>query len=588
MIEKTMSEKPHSMISRREFLRIGAVVTAGMFTGVTRIETSVPTADMVFVNGMVITVDRSNSIVQAVAIRNGTILEAGTKEAVSQFIGNTTKVIDLAGKTMTPGLIDSHGHLPHFGARERNMVKLQGLETKEEVLERLAERAKRTPPGRFFSGWGIESNDLAFMNRRDLDRITTEHPVLAVHTTGQWGFANSYALKAAGIDRSTPNPPGGLVRKAPNGEPTGLLIHYPALYLVRRIAPPLSDEEIGKNIHHAAMLYAGDGVTTVQDNFFDMSEISANRHAGVYFGQVLSGSLPVRVKIWPYIPSIREASFAVRELVQSQPQRSDSPFADVIKYKKEKPEGFAKVWGGMKLAIDGGGPTSLWYRGERSVTLHSIEDLHSMVKLFHQAGQQVSVHAVGDKAVDVMLDAFEEALKAQPREDCRHRIEHALCPQTTSLERIKRLGIVISTHPQWLYLWGEKMGKLKGQRVIPLRSYMGHGISVAIGADPPAFSLWQPQYALWEAVARTTKGGYHFTPEEAISIRDALRMQTIGSAYAAFLEKEIGSIEKGKKADLVVWDRNFYTIPADEIKDAKALLTMVGGKIVYERKPEKQ
>lgn len=578
-----MSEKPQKRITRRDFLKIGALSTASVLTGVTRIESSVPTADTVFVNGTVITVDRSDSIVQAVAIRNGMILETGTKEAVSRYVGNTTKVIDLAGKTVTPGLIDSHGHLPHFGARERNMVKLQGLETKEEVLERFSERAKRTPPGRFISGWGIESNDLAFINRRDLDRITTEHPVLAVHTGGQWGFANSYALRAAGIDRSTPNPPGGRVQKAPNGEPTGLLIHYPALYLVRKIAPPLSNEEISKNIHHAAMLYARDGVTTVQDNFFDMSEISANRHAGIYFGQVLSGGLPVRVKIWPYIPSIREASFAVRELVQSQTPRPDSPFTDVIRYKNDNPEGFARVWGGMKFAIDGGGPTSLWYRGERGITLHSTEDLHSMVKLFHQAGQQISVHAVGDKAVDVMLDAFEEALKAHPRADCRHRIEHAICPGTTSLERIRRLGVVICTHPQWLYPWGDKMGGLKGQRVFPLKSYMGQGIPVAIGADPPAFSLWQPQYALWEAVARTTKSGYHFTPEEAISVRDALRMQTMGSAYAAFQEKEIGSIEKGKKADIAVWDRNFYTIPTDEIKDAKALLTVVGGKVVYER-----
>lgn len=578
-----MGEKPQKGITRRDFLKIGALATAGVLAGVARIESSVPTADTVFVNGTVITVDRSGSIVQAVAVRNGTIVEAGTKEAVSRYIGNTTKVIDLAGRTLTPGLIDSHAHLPHFGARERNMVKLQGLETKEEVLERFSERAKKTPPGRFISGWGIESNDLAFLNRRDLDRITNEHPLLAVHTGGQWGFANSYALKAAGIDRSTPNPPGGMVRKAPNGEPTGLLIHYPALYLVRRIAPPLSDEEIGKNIRHAAMLYAGDGVTTVQDNFFDMSEVSANRHAGVYFGQALSGSLPVRVKIWPYIPSIREASFAVRELVQLQTARPDSPFNDVIQYRKDSPEGFARVWGGMKLAIDGGGPTSLWYRGERGITLHSTEDLHSMVKLFHQAGQQISVHAVGDKAVDVMLDAFEEALKAQPRTDCRHRIEHAICPQTTSLDRIKRLGIIICTHPQWLYPWGEKMAGMKGQRVIPLRSYMGQGIPVAIGADPPAFSLWQPQYALWNAVARTTKGGYNFTPEESISIRDALRIQTMGSAYAGFQEKETGSIEKGKEADLVVWDRNFYTIPTNEIKDAKALLTMVGGKVVYER-----
>jgi predicted amidohydrolase YtcJ len=578
-----MNRKNERKISRRDFLKIGALATAGSLTGVTRIESSVPTADTVLVNGTVITVNGNDSIAHALAVRNGTILEVGTKEAVVPYIGNTTQVIDLKGRTVTPGLIDSHAHLPHFGNRERNWVKLQGLESKEEILERIAERARKTPPGRFINAWGVESNEFSFMNRSDLDRVTTTHPVLAVHTTGQWGFANSQALKLSGIDRSTPNPPGGRVQKAPNGEPTGLLIHYPALYLVRKNFLSANEEEISKNILHAAGLYAQEGVTTVHDNFFDIAEVGGTGHAGVYLEQAISGSLPVRVKIWPYIPSISETSFAVQELLRLQNPRHDSPFAEVIKYKREKPEGFAKIWGGMKIAIDGSGPTALWYRGERGITLHSIENLYSMVKLFHEAGQQVSVHAVGDKAVDTMLDAFERALKAQPREGARHRIEHAMCPQITSLERIKRLGVIISTHPQFLYAWADKWTGLKGQRVIPLKSYREQGIPVAFGADPPAFPLWQPQYALWEAVARTTKGGYHFTPEEAISVRQALRIQTMGSAYSAFQENEVGSLEKGKLADLVIWDRNFYTIPTDQIREAKAETTMVGGKIVYEK-----
>jgi hypothetical protein len=580
-----MNRRNERKISRRDFLKIGALATAGTLTGVTRIESSGPTADTVLVNGTVITVNRNDSIAHALAVRNGTILEVGIKEAVLPYIGNTTQVIDLKGRTVTPGLIDSHAHLPHFGNRERNWVKLQGLESKEEILERIAERARKTPPGRFINAWGVESNELSFMNRSDLDRVTTTHPVLAVHTTGQWGFANSHALKLSGIDSSTPNPPGGRVQKAPNGEPTGLLIHYPALYLVRKNFLSANQEEISKNILHATRLYAQEGVTTVHDNFFDIAEVGGTGHAGVYLEQAISGSLPVRVKIWPYIPSMREASFAVQELLRLQNPRPDSPFAEVIKYKREKPEGFAKIWGGMKIAIDGSGPTSLWYRSEHRITLHSIDDIYSMVELFHEAGQQVSVHATGNKAVDTMLDAFERALKSQPREDSRHRIEHAICPQRTSLKRIKRLGVVISTHPQFLYPWGDKWIDLKGQRVIPLKSYREQGIPVAFGADPPAFPLWQPQYALWEAVARTTKGGYHFTPEEAISVREALRMQTMGSAYSAFQEKEAGSLEKGKLADLVIWDRNFYTIPTDQIREAKAEATMVGGKIVYERKP---
>ncbi len=570
-------------VNRRDFLRIGGLALAGILAGATRIESSSSTADTAFVNGTILTVDGRDSVANALAIRNGTILDVGTREAVVPYISITTRVIDLKGRVVTPGLIDAHGHLPHFGNRERNWVKLQGIESKEEVLERLADRARKTPEGRFINGWGIESIDLSFMNRRDLDRITTSHPVLLVHTTGQWGFANSYALKASGVDRSTPNPPGGRVQKARNGEPTGLLIHYPALYLVRKNFPLGKEEAIRKNILHGAHLYAREGVTTVHDNFFSFADIGDAKLTGTYLDQALSGTLPVRLKIWPYIPSAHEATFIVRELLRSEKPRPDSPLTALIQRKRDMPDKFASIWGGMKIAIDGAGPTAMWYRGERNLTLHSVEDLRSMVKLFHRENQQISVHAVGDKAVDVMLDAFEEAFKTQPGKNARHRIEHAMCPQTTSLERIERLGVVICTHPQFLYPWADKWTGLRGQRVIPLKSYRERGIPVALGADPPAFPLWQPQYALWDAVSRMTKGGYIFAPEEAISVREALRMHTMGSAYAAFQEKDVGSLEKGKLADLVVWDRNFYTVPTDQVRDAKAELTMVGGKIVYQK-----
>ena len=208
-----------------------------------------------------------------------------------------------------------------------------------------------------------------------------------------------------------------------------------------------------------------------------------------------------------------------------------------------------------------------------------------MFKLFHQAGHQVSVHAVGDNAVDLMLDIIEAANRDYPREGHRHRIEHALSPKTYSLERMNRLGVVISTHPQWFFAWGDKWTGLKMREdffgVIPLKSYLKSNISLAIGADPPAFPVYKPQVALAEAVNRVTQGGYHFDPAESITIQEALKIQTMGSAYAGFQENEIGSIEKGKLADMVIWDRDFYTVPPDKIKDVKAEMTILGGKIVY-------
>jgi predicted amidohydrolase YtcJ len=232
------------------------------------------------------------------------------------------------------------------------------------------------------------------------------------------------------------------------------------------------------------------------------------------------------------------------------------------------------MWGGFKIAIDG---VSLWYGSPRGIPLHKPEDVHAMVKLFHQAGHQISIHAVGDRAVDIILNAIELSLKEYPRQDHRHRIEHAISPQSDSLERIKRLGIVVSTHPQFIYSWGDNW-KMKNTAVaIPLNSYLKKGIPVAFGADPPAFPLYQPQIALWQAIKRTTKAGSRLDSAESISIQDAIKIQTMGSAYSGFQEREIGSIEIGKFADMAVWDRDYYSISKDEIKDVKAIMTFVGG-----------
>jgi hypothetical protein len=216
--------------------------------------------------------------------------------------------------------------------------------------------------------------------------------------------------------------------------------------------------------------------------------------------------------------------------------------------------------------------------------MHKTEDLQAMVNLFHQSGQQISIHAAGDIAVDIILNAIKTSLKEYPRQDHRHRIEHALIPQASSLELIKRMGVVVSTHPQWIYSWGDKWRMKNTAGAIPLNSYLKEGIPVAFGADPPAFPLYQPQIALWQATKRTTKAGVRLDSAESISIQKALRIQTMGSAYAGFQEREIGSIETGKLADMVVWDSDYYTVSTDQIKDVKAVMTFVGGKIMYEKR----
>lgn len=581
--------KKHSRckMDRRDFLKASGLGALGVWGGFSRIEAVAPTADLILTNGKIITVDPKDSIAEAVAVKGGRILEVGTRESIQPTLSRHTKVLDLKGRTVTPGLIDSHAHLPPFGSREDgSWVNLQGIFSKEEILEKLSERAQKTPKGKWIYAWRIEDLSHSFLNKNELDRITKEHFLLVVHTGGQWGFANSRALQIASINADTPDPSGSRVEKSPlNREPTGLLVHYPALFLVRKHLPVLDDEQAKNRILFAARLYVAEGVTTVHDNFFFVTEIGSGSFAKAYLELMRSDRMPLRMKLWPYIPNLPEGKRIYHEIFRSKDLSKDPHLRELALCRREQPDLFASIWGGFKVATDGGGPTSLWYYNHRSLPLHTKEELHDLVKLFHQASQPISVHAGGDQAVDLTLDALAAAIREDPRKDHRHRIEHALCPLPNTLKRIRDLGVVISTHPQWIFSWGDKWKfqrfEAEGRGTIPLRSYLQMGIPVAMGADPPAFPLYQPQTALWQAQVRTSKGGMRYSPSESISIREALRMQTMGGAYAAFQEKEMGSIEKGKFADLAVWDRDFLTVPTNAIKDVKAEGTILGGKIVY-------
>jgi predicted amidohydrolase YtcJ len=294
-------------INRRDFLRISGFGAAGVLCSSNWAKAVTPTADFVLNNGKIITMDSTDSVCEAVAVRRGKILAAGSHAEVFHYVGAATEVMDLKGKTVTPGLVDAHAHLPYFGLRENGwFLKLQGLYSKEEILDELAQRARVTPKGDWISAWGVESLSLSFITKEDLDRVTKDHPMLVVFTGGQWGFANSRALSIAGIDTNTPDPPGAKIGKAsPGGEPSGLLIHYPALHLVRRHMPAPDEAQAQAALLFAAEMYAAEGVTTVHDNF--VSPIHTHFHKG-YFELASSNRLPVRVKLWPYMPNPKVSS----------------------------------------------------------------------------------------------------------------------------------------------------------------------------------------------------------------------------------------------------------------------------------------
>lgn len=578
-IGKRMKNIAAERIDRRKFLKITAGAAGAVLTGFPRIEAAAPTAELILTNGKIFTMNGRDSIAQALAVRGGRILDAGPAEAIASYGGPGTETIDLQGKTVSPGLIDSHAHLPIFGQRENGwFVKLHGLQAREEIIETLAQKARSLPKGEWISAWGIEDQSTSYFDKEDLDKVTREHPLLAVHTSGQWGFANSLALKLSGIDGNTPSPPGSkVVMQFFGKEPTGALLHYPALQLVRRRMPVPTPPQAREALLFAAKLYAAEGVTAVHDNFFALNTPSFHR---AYFETAQAGTLPLRIKIWPYLPNLNAAAAVSRTLFASAKLPPGAAMGEFVRYAREDPRLFSSLLGGFKIAVDG---LALWYGSQQqALPMHTPEDLQAMFRLFHRAGHQVSIHAAGDRAVDMILDAIAGALREHPRRDHRHRIEHALCPQRSSLERIKALGVVISTHPQWIHSWGDKWAGLKTRSgVIPVRSYLERGIPVAFGADPPAFPVYQPQEALWQAAKRTTREGTPLDSTEGVSVREALRIQTIGSAFAGFQEQDLGSLEKGKLADLAVWDRDFTAVPLDQVRNTKCVLTVLGGKIVH-------
>jgi predicted amidohydrolase YtcJ len=348
----------------------------------------------------------------------------------------------------------------------------------------------------------------------------------------------------------------------------------------------MSYEKFEEAVLFGQNLYAKEGVTAIHDNFFQVAEISSFDSVGYYLTALSSNKMPLRVKLWPYMPNLQEARRGVTDIFSGKDPAPDSDYRKLALLRTENPSLFADIWGGWKLATDAGGPTTLWYKNPSGLPMHHKEELNEMVRLFHETGQQISVHAVGDEAVDLTITSFLNALKSHPRKDHRHRIEHALAPSPIALDRMAKHGIVVCTHPQWIYKWLDWpfLKWLDRERgVMPLRSYIRHNIAVAFGADPPAFPLYRPQLALWQAVARITEKKYQFSTSETIPVKTALMLQTMGSAYAGFQERDLGSIEKGKCADLVVWEENFCTAPVNRIKDIKAKMTMVGGSVVYDR-----
>ena len=528
-----------------------------------------PSADLVLLNGKVLTVDAENSVAEAVAVRGGLIMAVGASEEVSAMVGEGTEVIDLEGRTVVPGLIDSHMHPGSYGVFWVRGVRCgPDVESMEELLRRIEEKADATPPGRWILGYTLDDVKLGrYPSLLEMDSVTPENPLYIQRRDGHIGVANSLALEAAGIDRDTLDPPHGKIDRNEDGEPTGVL-RESAKDLVSSMFPPYTVEEYVEGLRHVFDEFISLGLTTVHASMTDSKEFRAM--------QTLrrDGDLKLRVCVHA---SGREDGM-LEALIASGIQ---TPFGDEwIKLTEIE-------W---VFDTSTSGRTAAYYRsyvGEPDnygILLYDQEDITDRVAKAHRAGLRVGLDGIGDRGIDRALDAIEAALKGDPREDHRHRLEHC-CYVTPQIQRrMKELGVIDASANGFLHDLGDAYKANRGEEEMrwmwPHRTLIDKGIPAPAHSDCPVCSP-NPWLGIYGLVTRKTSSGDVLYAGEGITPLEAIKAYTVDGAYAAWEEDVKGSIEPGKLADLVVLDRDPLSILPDDLKNVKTAMTIVGGRIVY-------
>ena len=540
----------------------------------THSQTNTLVPDIIVVNAVVHTMDQRQPLAEALAIYRNHIVAVGTTKEIRGLAGNATRVIDAKQRLVLPGFNDAHTHFLS-GGFQLSSVDLRDANSPQEFAERIKIFAAKLPKGRWITGgdWDHERWPETRLPTRELiDAFTPDTPVFVNRLDGHMALANSLALKLASIDGGTPDPAGGIIVHDPKtGEPTGVLKDA-AQSLVWKIVTPSSFDEKLAAAKAATEFAAKLGVTSVQD-------MSAGSDVGVYQTLLERGELKTRIYAVAPLPAWeRLANAGVKAHFGNEMLRV----------------------GGLKGFADGslGSTTALFYEpysdepsnsGIAGDEMFPEGAMLARVRGADRAGLQILIHAIGDKANDLILSFYEQVESENGPRDRRFRIEHAQHLRAVDIQRFKKDDVIASMQPYHAIddgRWAEKrIGPARAKTTYAFRSLLDSGARLAFGTDWTVAPL-NPMLTIYAAVTRRTLDGKNpngWIPEQKISVAEAVQAYTLGSAYAEFQEAVKGSLTVGKLADLVIIDRDIFKIKPEEIEQAKVMMTIVDGRVVYAR-----
>jgi predicted amidohydrolase YtcJ len=543
-------------------------------------------ADTVFINGKVATVNAKDEITEALSVRGERILRVGRREVVDPTIGPDTKVIDLQGRTLVPGFVENHIHMTNSPQRHWVDCSYAACPSIENIVEKIAARTREKNAGEWILGRGFQSARLVERrnpNRFDLDAVTPHNPVGIANREGMGWTFNTLGLRKIGVQDHTPDPPGGPMERDAEGRPLGPMWDNTRDVFIKPNLPPYTLDDLVKGYSWITAELNRHGVTTA------FEAAIRNRIETVAWRKLLQNTAPtLRVVMGPYPVNGEEWNTN-----GTAGRIYDTGFAT----------GFGDAWiklGALQIGIDGGvigqtaalfepysnDPKQTW-RGSFRM---SQEVANALMIQAQENDWQVGLIAHGDRGIACALDAIDHARTKAPSHELRHRLEHAYLWNPKEMDRMGKLGVIWNTQPVLMEIMGrEGIYGQWGERArfaFPFKSLVNRGVIISGGSDWPV-GVYNPLIGIDILVNHRfgpEEGGEVLNQEERLSVCQAIRVYTYNGAYCAFEENEKGSLEEGKLADLAVLSEDIFTVAPAKIRDLKVDLTYVGGQLVYERR----